>query len=473
MARAVKRDLRLLPKRPAMTKAVSRPDSAPITLRVPCMSSDNPTETYDPLTPVSDARRTLSGRDAFSLWFSLGIGLLVLQGGALLSPGLSLAQALIAIVTGSAVGAVLLALAGVAGADAGLSAIGGLRPALGVRGAHVAAALNVAQLVGWGAFEIVVMRDAAGTLSQKLFAWSSPWLWTVLFGVLATGLAVLGPLSFIRRFLRRWGLWVLLLGAAWMTGALLLGHDWGAVWRRAGDGSLSLSGGIDVVVAMPLSWLPLIGDYARFGRTAKGVFRGTFIGYALANIWFYALGAAYAMTASDMQGQLLAALAAAGGGLALVMVLIDETDNVFADIFSAAMSTASMVKVRIAHLAIGFGAVCTLIALFVQMDRFMNFLYMIGSVFTPLYGVFLVDHFVIRRRRVAADVRGLRGPCGFTAGFHLVAFAAWIIGVATYHYVLNFLPSLGATLPSFAVAAFAYWALRVSFGAVDAGGNRL
>jgi NCS1 family nucleobase:cation symporter-1 len=431
------------------------------------MSSENPTETYDPLTPAAQAQRSLSGRDAFSLWFSLGIGLLVLQGGALLAPGLSLTHALIAIMIGSVIGAVLLALAGVVGADTGLSAIGSLRPTLGVRGAHLAAALNVAQLIGWGAFEIIVMRDAAGALTQRAFGWApsgaAPWLWTLLFGGLATALAVMGPLGFVRRFLRRWGVWVLLLGAAWMTGALLIGHDWRAVWARPGDGSLSIPGGVDIVVAMPLSWLPLIGDYARFGASAKGVFRGTMLGYLLANIWFYALGAAYAMTASDSQGQLLAALAAAGGGLALVLVLVDETDNVFADIFSAAMSTASMARIKIAHLAIGFGVLCTLIAVFVQMDRFMNFLYLIGSVFTPLYGVLLVDHFIIRGRRTAADIRTLRGPYGFRGGFHLVSLAAWGVGVATYHYMLDFLPSWGATLPSFVASAFTYWALRLAF----------
>ncbi|MDI7774185.1 putative hydroxymethylpyrimidine transporter CytX [Asticcacaulis sp. EMRT-3] len=420
-------------------------------------------DAYDPLTPVPPDKRTLSGRDAFSLWFSLGIGLLVLQGGALLVPGLSLAQAFAAILIGSAVGAVLLALAGVVGADTGLATIAALRPALGVRGAHAAAVLNVVQLIGWGAFEIIVMRDAANTLSGKVFGVSLPVVWTLLFGAAATGLAVMGPLSFVRRFLRHWGLWILLLGAAWMTVTLLRGHDWVAMWHRAGTGALSLPGGIDLVVAMPLSWLPLIADYARFGKTAKGVFRGSASGYVLANIWFYALGAAYGLTASDMQGQLLSALALAGGGLALLLVLIDETDNVFADIFSAATSTATVVKVKIKHLAIGFGILCTGIALFVAMDQFMSFLYMIGSVFTPLYGVLLVDHFIIRRRRIEADIFTISGPYGFTQGFHVAAFAAWISGIATYYYVLSYLPALGATLPAFAASAFIYWALRMVF----------
>ena len=71
-------------------------------------------DAYNPLVPVPANKRTLTLRDAFSLWFSLGIGLLVLQAGAYLVPGLSLGEGLIAIVTGSVAGAVLLGLAGVA-----------------------------------------------------------------------------------------------------------------------------------------------------------------------------------------------------------------------------------------------------------------------------------------------------------------------------------------------------------------------
>jgi NCS1 family nucleobase:cation symporter-1 len=422
-------------------------------------------DAYDPLVPVPAEKRTLTLRDTFSLWFSLGIGLLVLQAGAYLVPGLSLAEGLLAIVVGSVAGAVLLGLAGVVGADTGLSTMGALRPTLGVRGASVAAILNIIQLVGWGAFEIIAMRDAANTLSTNTFHFTWPILWTLVFGVAATGLAFLGPLSFIRRFLRHWGIWLLLAGAAWMTYALLADHDLADAFARKGDGSLSLGGGIDLVIAMPLSWLPLIADYARFGKSPGAVFKGSTLGYLLANIWFFALGAAYALMAAGNPDQLLlSALATTGGGLALLLILIDETDNVFADIFSAATSLGSLLHFRIRHLVIGFGVLCTLIALFVPMAEFMNFLYMIGSVFTPLYGVLLIDHFVIRKRRIVAkDIIRIAGVYGFTYGVHISAFAAWAAGVATYYYFLSLLPAVGATLPAFFVAAFSYWALAKLF----------
>jgi NCS1 family nucleobase:cation symporter-1 len=272
-------------------------------------------------------------------------------------------------------------------------------------------------------------------------------------------------LSFVRRFLRHWGLWLLLLGAVWMTWALLSRHDLLALLARKGTGALSLGGGIDLVVAMPLSWLPLIADYARFGKSSKAMFRGSALGYVLANIWFFALGAAYALiSANDPQGMLLSALATTGGGLALLLILIDETDNVFADIFSAATSTASIFHFRISHLVMGFGALCTFIALFVPMDSFVNFLIAIGSVFTPLYGVLLVDHFVIRKRQViASDIMRMTGAYRFTYGVHVSAFAAWGAGIATYYYFLGYLPAVGATLPAFFVAAFSYWGLRKIF----------
>ena len=422
------------------------------------MTTDTEPYAYDPLTPAPAGQRVFSLRDAFSLWFSLGIGLLVLQAGAGLIPGLSFGWALAAIVAGSVIGAILLALAGVIGADTGLGAIAALRPTLGVRGAAVPALLNVIQLVGWGTFEIIAMRDAAGALTRNVWHVDAPVIWTFVFGVAATALAVMGPLSFVRRILRMGGIWLVLIGAAWLTWTLLARHDLTQIFARAGDGSLSFGAGVDIVAAMPLSWLPLIADYSRFGTSARAMFRGSTAGYVLANIWFYALGAAYALTArTDPDGLLLSALATTGGGIALLCILIDETDNIFADIFSAAMSTGTLLRVRVTHLAIAFGILCTGLALVLPMTKFMSFLYAIGSVFAPLYGVLLADHFVVRKREiVAGDIDRLDGAYGFELGANMTAFAAWFTGIVAYYLIVQFVPALGATLPALAISAAVY-----------------
>jgi len=414
-------------------------------------------DTYDPLTSVPRDRRVFGAFDAFSLWFSLGIGLLVLQAGAFLVPGLSLGVAFAAIVTGTVLGVVLLAAAGLVGADTGLSAIGTLRLALGARGAAIPAVLNAVQLTGWGAFEIIAMRDSANALAKQTFGFSSPLMWTLLFGGLATALAILGPVSFVRRFLRAWGLWLLLGGAAWLTWRLLADHDLTGLMAKAGTGEMSFGAGVDLVVAMPLSWLPLIADYTRFGRSPRGMFWGSAAGYLLANIWFMGLGACYALVAGGSQEMLLTALAASGGGIALLLIVIDETDNTFADIHSAAISTATLVRVRPARLALGFGAICTAIALFAPMGQYENFLLLIGSVFAPLFGVLLTDHFIVRRRRVdAADLEASRG-----SGLNLPGLAAWAIGVGAYQALSRLAPDIGATLPAFVVASAVYGGLRL------------
>jgi NCS1 family nucleobase:cation symporter-1 len=427
-----------------------------------------PDQTYDPLTPVPPSGRVFAGGDAFSLWFSLGVGLLVLQAGAFLVPQLSLGAALAAIVAGSGLGVLLLAAAGVVGADTGLSAMGALRPALGVRGAGVPAVLNAVQLTGWGAFEIIAMRDAANALAQRAFGVSSPLAWTLAFGILATALAVIGPVSFVRRFLRAWGLWLLLAGAAWLTWRLLARYDLAVLMARPGTGGLSFGAGVDLVVAMPLSWLPLIADYTRFGRSPGAMFRGSALGYLVANIWFMGLGACYAAATHGADGLLLTSLAASGGGIALLLIVIDETDNTFADIHSAAVSTATLIRARPARLSLVFGVVCTAIAALAPIARYQGFLLLIGSVFAPLFGVLLADHFVVRRRRL--DVSGLQARGGaywFTGGLQLSALAAWAAGIGAYQAVGRWAPNLGATLPAFAVAAVVYLGLRRAMGGLS------
>jgi nucleobase:cation symporter-1, NCS1 family len=417
--------------------------------------------TYAPNVPVPDARRQFRTGDAFALWFSLGIGLLVAQAGALLVPGLSLPHALLAIGIGSVIGVVLLALAGVIGTDTGLAAMSSLRPTLGIRGASIPAVINMVQLVGWGSFEIIVMRDSADALAKQAFGLSMPLVWTVIFGLLATLLAISGPLSFVRRFLRTWGIWLLLAGAAWLTWSLLARHDIHALMQRPGTGDMPFGSAIDLVVAMPLSWLPLIADYTRFGRKAGETFRGTLFGYGIANLWFYALGAIYGLAAGGGDALLTTALAQAGGGFALLLVLIDEIDNAFADIHSAAVSTGTFwTRGSVPWLSAAFGAICTLIGLVVPMAKYENFLLFIGSVFAPLFGVVLADHFIVRRRRIDASVLAdLSGTYGYSGGWHVSAFIAWALGIGAYHALNQWLPNLGATLPALVVGALCYLVL--------------
>ncbi len=404
--------------------------------------------TYSPNIPVPADRRVFSGRDLFSLWFSLGIGLMVLQTGALLAPGLGLSGSMLAIFLGTLVGVLLLAAVGLIGSDTGLSSMAALKLSLGSKGAGLPAILNLLQLVGWGSFEIIVMRDAASLLGAGAFSenslWANPLLWTLVFGALATLLAVSGPLTFVRQILRKWGIWLLLGACLWLTWNLLAKADLPALWSRAGDGSTPFAVGFDIAIAMPLSWLPLIADYSRFGKRAAGVFGGTALGFFIGNFWLMSLGVAYtlAFAPSGEANALLLALAGAGMGIPLLLILLDESENAFADIHSAAVSSGILLKAKVEHLALVIGVICTLIACFAPLAQYQNFLLLIGSVFAPLFGVVLVDHFVLRRRHHGIATPGLRW----------MTLLAWLGGISTYHLLANLYPNVGATLPALIVA---------------------
>ena len=410
---------------------------------------------YSPDVAVPLDKRVFGTRDLFSLWFSLGIGLMVLQTGALLAPGLGLSGALLAIVLGTLVGVALLASVGVIGSDTGLSSMAALKLSLGSRGAMLAALLNVLQLIGWGSFEIIVMRDAASLLGARAFSegslLSNPLLWTLLFGALATLLAVSGPLTFVRKVLRKWGIWLLLAACVWLTWNLFAKADLPALWAQKGDGSLPFAVGFDIAIAMPLSWLPLIADYSRFGSRAKKVFAGTAVGFFIGNVWLMSLGVAYtlAFAPSGEVNALLLALAGAGLGIPLLLILLDESENAFADIHSAAVSGGILLKLKVEHLALTIGVICTLIACFAPLAQYQNFLLLIGSVFAPLFGVVLVDHFILRKR--SAQVA--------PALFRRAALLAWLGGVSLYHLLATVCPDVGATLPALVVAGALQWAM--------------
>ncbi|MFP5298958.1 MAG: purine-cytosine permease family protein [Actinomycetota bacterium] len=243
------------------------------------------------IEPVPAEHRRLTGTDLAVLWGDLGIGVLVLVVGALLVPGLGFASAMLAVVIGSVIGVALLALGSAAGAHHGVPTMVLFRPALGVRGSWFPTILNVVQLVGWTAVELWAMSYIADIVSTEAFGFSARWLWLGLAAIVCTGLALWGPVGVTRVWMERFGAWVV-VGISLVVTILLLTVDGiGDALSAPGVGGWPTFGvAIDLVIAMPISWLPLVADYSRFAIGRKQAFVGTFVGYLIANIWLYALG---------------------------------------------------------------------------------------------------------------------------------------------------------------------------------------
>ncbi|HEY4665207.1 MAG TPA: cytosine permease [Comamonas sp.] len=406
------------------------------------------------LSPTSPAERLFALRDHAALWFSLGVGLLVMQVGAYLVPALSTQQAVLAIVLGSLLGAGLLSWMAKIACETGLSSAALMTHVYGRQFAKLPILLNLVQLIGWGTFELVVMRDAtvaiarqAGGMAQSFW----PVLMTLLWGSVIALLISGSMLKLVRQLIARIALPLVVLSLLWLSWhfvQLAINQGWHSIWQRPGTGGMGWLPAMDLVIAMPISWLPLVADYARHGRDGASAMRGTWLGYAVANIWCYGLGVLVALTLPS--ADLVTALLLAQGGLiALTLILIDEVDNAYGDTYSGSMaahSIASQWSVR--RWGLLLTVVCTLLALVLPMHSIEPFLLMLSSVFVPLFGVILG-----RLAWQTAEVRSSQAALWMrsTQHAHWPCVVLWLLGVLLYHCMPLLSVHAGSAVPTLVV----------------------
>ena len=387
------------------------------------------------IDPVPQDLRRLGFFDNIALWGNLGISLLLPIVAAFLVPGLSFASATLAVIVGVLIGNAMLGYAGRIGSDTGAPAMVLYRPSLGRRGSYAPTALNVLQNIGWGSFELLIIGTAAGAITQRAFHHSLRPMWTVLFGAIVTLMAVGGPLVVVRRWISRYAVWLVLASSAYLTIYVLTTVKFGALIHTHGDGSLPFWQGVDLVIAMPISWIPLAADYTRFARDRRAGFAGTAIGYGLAHAWFYMLGillilSNVAKDPSNPTGFISAVLGVPIGLLALAILAVDETDEAFANIYSASVSVQNVFPRQSQRkLSIAIGAICTAIAVVVPLVQYENFLLLIGAVFVPLFGVLAAHYAIVRRGYSNDDIYSAPD------GVHVWAVVAWLLGFVAYNWL--------------------------------------
>jgi putative hydroxymethylpyrimidine transporter CytX len=428
--------------------------------------------------PVPETLRVLRTFDLFVLWSSLGVGLLVLAAGTLLvgvggfGLGLTLGESVAVAFVGSVLGSVMLAAAARHGSRAGVPTMVSLRPILGRRGSFVPTALNVFQLLGWAAFELLVMGTAARTLVGDIFGPPTAALFILIFGAIVAALAIGGPLVVVRGWLERFAIWLVYASTAAIAIALVRvpgGLDLGLRYApQFFTGPSSLLLGLDLVIAMPVSWWPLVSDYNRFARSPRDSVIGTTAGYTIANTAFYVLGAGL-MALGILRGEsnFLAVIGLLGlGAFPLLIILVDETDNAFADVYSTAVSIQNFAPKRGQMTFIVAATAVAMVGSAILSGRgegigggYEGFLLLVGGLFVPLLGVVIADSFLVRRGSYAPSEFFEAAP-----RWRWPAFASWIPAAALYFAIVLLSLPVGATLPSFALAA----ALHIGFSKVDA-----
>jgi putative hydroxymethylpyrimidine transporter CytX len=396
------------------------------------------------------------------LWAGVAISLAEIWAGGFLAP-MGFWSGLWAIVLGHLIGNTLMALGGVIGSDHGIMSMVSIRPAFGIRGSNLAAVLNIVQLIGWAAIMLIIGGRAGAALGKPLGGLlATDAFWVVLIGF-GTLLWALWTGNRVWKLLQTVSVVALLLVIVLMTWMAFGGTEGRSV--AAPSQPMAFMAGLDLVIVMPISWMPLVADYSRSARNTRSAFWNTWWGYFLVSCWMYVLGLQVALLtgATDPGLQILDTMGRLGLAVpALIMVVFSTITSDFPDVYSATCSLLNISQ-RVSARAVMWiaGAASILVALVFPMEQYENFLFFIGAMFIPLFGVVLTDYFILRKGKL--DVEAIYAEGGaywYRNGYHPAALAAWAVGFAIYEALALLKVPIGGSIPSMLAAGMIYWAVR-------------
>jgi len=376
-----------------------------------------------PRTLTETAPRTLGLLDQLGFWGNLGVSLLGFAGAlSILTPigaePLSLAAAVTAIVVGSVLGGAILGVSLVLGATTGAPAMVLLRGLLGAKASVLPTVLNIVQCLGWAVFELLVISAGLEALTGGHLP---RWACIVLAGGVTTALTIrpLGSIRVLRKYVS-----VLVVIALVVLAVGLLRNPLPAI-----DGSWSgFWLAVDAAVALTISWVPLGADYSRHSRTSRAAFAGGFFGYGATQIACLLLGVVALTQVGQNPDQVFDLfLAVPLGTAAFAVLVLRETDQSFANVYSTAVSIQNMAPRwdrRILTSAIG--ALAVAVALTIDISQYTNFLYLIGAVFIPLSGALIAAWL---------RTRGVGWNTASDAPLRPGMLAAWGAGFVAYQLI--------------------------------------
>ena len=362
------------------------------------------------------------------IWFGAAVSLAEILTGMSFS-SLGMGKGIAAVVIGHVIGCIMLFLAGVIGGKMRLSAMETVKASFGSKGGLLFSTLNVLQLVGWTA---IMIYD--GALAADGIFGTGRILWCVVIGALIilwimVGISNLGKINTVA-MAALFILTVILCKVIFFSGNVL---------TPAAEQALSFGGAVELSVAMPLSWLPLISDYTREAEKPVKATAVSSIVYGVVSCWMYIIGMGAAMLTEG--SDIAEIMVKAGLGVAGLLIIVFSTvTTTFLDAYSAGISFESIFsKIKGKYAAVAVTVIGT-VAIFFPMDDITDFLYLIGSVFAPMIAVQIADFFIIKK-----DSRG--------KGFDFINLAVWLVGFICYRLLMNVDIIVGYTLPDMVITA--------------------
>lgn len=356
------------------------------------------------------------------IWFGAAVSIAEILTGTYFAP-LGFGRGLAAVLLGHLIGCGMLYFAGLIGGSAKKSAMETVKLSFGERGGLLFAVLNIIQLAGWTA---IMIYD--GALAADGVKALGKWVWCVLIGALIIvwiliGVKNLGKVNTVAM--------AALFCLTVVLSVIIFGN--GTVHALGTEG-MSFGAAVELSVAMPLSWLPLISDYTREAKEPKGATLVSALVYGIVSVWMYVIGMGAAIFTGE--SDIAQIMLKAGLGLAgLLIVVFSTSTTTFLDAYSAGVSSESVFPgVSGKWFAVGVTFVGTVCAILFPMDDITDFLYLIGSVFAPMIAIQIADFFLLRQdhSEKSADVCNL---------------LIWLAGFVLYRILMRVDIVVGNTLP--------------------------
>jgi putative hydroxymethylpyrimidine transporter CytX len=376
-------------------------------------------------------KNNLSMFNFTTLWFGAAISVAEILAGGLLAP-LGFKMGLLAILIGHLVGTTLLVLGGIIGTTERIPALVSTRISFGKYGSYVFSVLNVLQLLGWTAVMIITGARSVNQITKILWSFDHLTVWSLIIGAFILVWVWLGKDSGWKKVNH---IAVILLFLLTIVLSVIIFRS-PELFSKPVSGGMAFGSALELVVVMPLSWLPLISDYTRFAKTKRGGAGGSWLGYFFGSSWMYIIGLGAAIIASDSDPSAML-LAANLGIVALGIIVLATVTTTFLDAYSAGVTFLNIFpKFNEKSVALVMAALGTGLAIIVNIEQYQDFLYAIGSVFAPLFAILLTDYFLLKNKKIHPELLVNWGT-----------LALCVIGTVLYYQFIKLNFILGATIP--------------------------
>lgn len=379
------------------------------------------------------------------IWFGAGVSLAEILTGTAFAP-LGFQKGILAIIIGHIIGCTMLFLAGVIGGKTRRSAMETVKMSFGQNGGVFFSFLNVLQLVGWTA---IMIYD--GALAADGVLNTGRWVWCLVIGALIivwilVGITNLGKVNTIA------------MAALFILTLVLCKVIFfsGAAGNVDTSEAMSFGAAVELAVAMPLSWLPLISDYTREAEKPVKATAVSAVVYGIISCWMYVIGMGAAIYTGEYD--IAQIMVKAGLGIAGLLIIVFSTvTTTFLDAYSAGISAESVFsKLNGKYAAVAVTVIGTVGAIVYPMDNITDFLYLIGSVFAPMIAIQIADFFILKRADSLSDA------------IDVTNIVIWIVGFVLYRYLMGVDIPVGNTLPDMAVTIVICVIIRKCMGSKKA-----